>query len=148
MKIILQILAITICVSGISFASETTNWVLIARSANDKYFYIDSSTLSYQVLKSKLEMNEEQIATAWFKIVPNKQRKKAVNMAEQYINEEVGYSTALIQTNCANSKFRVLIINLFNKKGDIAHRIETLISKFEDIPPGTVYEDIKEIICR
>lgn len=150
MKKILQILTATtiIIVSGTSFASDAANWVLIARSANYKYFYIDSNTLSYQLLKMKLELKEEQIATAWFKIVPGKRTGETDSPVEKYINDEVGYCTALIQTNCADSKLRVLVINLFDKKGEIEHRIETLTSKYEDIPPKTVFADIKEIICR
>jgi len=147
MKIILQILTVII-VSGTSFASEATNWLLLARSADYKYFYIDSSTLSYQLLKIKMNLKEEVIATAWFKIVPNKETKKTVSSAEKYINEEVGYATALIQTNCANLKLRVLVLNIFDKKGQNAYRLETLTSKYEDIPPKTVFADIKEIICR
>ncbi|MBF0558168.1 MAG: hypothetical protein HQL08_05260 [Nitrospirae bacterium] len=148
MKIVLQILTLIAILSGISFASDTANWVLIARSANHKDFFIDSKTLSYQLIKLKMQMSEEQVATAWFKIVPGKEAKQTVSLTEKYINDEVGYATVLIQTNCANSMLRVLVINIFDKDGKISHRIETLTSKYEGIPPRTVFNDIKDIICR
>jgi hypothetical protein len=147
-KIIFILIAIIASSSIASYASERDRWVLIARSANQKDFYVDSGTLQYQLLKKKLTMQEEQIALAWFKIVPNKKNKRTDSLIEKYINEEIGYATALIETNCSNSTLRVFVINIYDKDDIFAHRIETLTSKFEEIPAGTVFEDIKNIICK
>ena len=134
--------------AALSQASEPNKWVLIARSASGKDFYIDSDSLNYQLLKKKLSLREEQIARAWFKIVPNHEDKqKKENEVQNYINEELGYATALIETNCSNSTLRVFVVNIYDNNYELAYRIETLRSQFEAIPSGAVFADIKNIIC-
>ncbi|MBF0505541.1 MAG: hypothetical protein HQL09_01780 [Nitrospirae bacterium] len=149
--VLLILTAMTLMSPTVAYCSAGTNWVLIARSAGNKDFYIDSTTLKYCLSKIKLQMKEEQIATAWFKIVTDKNRKggkKTAGPAEKYINQQVSYAKALIQTDCYDSTLRVLVIYLFDKNDKMTYRIETLSSKFEEIPQGCVFEDIKDIICR
>lgn len=148
MKTIIPIVIAILAFSATaSYASELGKWVLVAESATEKDFYIDSGTLQYRILKKKMTLSEEQIARAWFKVVPKKGAVKTDNLIEKYINEEIGYATALVETNCSNSKLRVLVINMYDKGDKLARRIETLTSQFEHIPAGCVFEDIKNIIC-
>jgi hypothetical protein len=123
-------------------ARAEEKWLRIVQSASKADYFIDANTLTYQ---------RGFIAVAWYKVVENKKAKSGLGFSNvktfAYDFSDLAYSKMLCEINCSSKKLRTLVITAHDKNGELLHRDETLSGSWTDIPKGSCFDSIREIVC-
>ena len=120
------------------------DWKSLGGDDDFSYFY-DSTSISYP---------SKKVGRFWTKTVyKDKGRIKAMERFRE--NKEllgmiknVDHTLTLLEIDCMENKFRTLSGITYSKDGRILKSVDSTPSTWKFIPPHTMYEAFREIVCK